>query len=83
MAISITSQGSQGVGTFYLARPAPDSPAVRVEASTCDSCRLPRLVEAPELDPAQRIAAALESARLDPPFHNALPIALWLLEPAG
>jgi hypothetical protein len=45
------------------------------------------LIEVPELDAAHRIAAALESSRVDPPFDRALPIALWLLEagdtPAG
>jgi hypothetical protein len=83
MAVRLTSQGPHGGETLHLARPAPDSPAIRIEAETCDSCRLPRLVESPELDPAQRVAAALESSRIDPPFQNALPIALWLLEAAG
>ena len=81
--VTIAARGSQGVQTFRLARPAPDSLAIRVEAETCDSCRLPRLVEAPELDPAHRVAAALESSRNDPPYQNALPIALWLLEAAS
>jgi len=83
MAVRITARGSRGVETLHLARPAPDSPAIRIEAETCDSGRLPRLVESPELDPAQRVAAALESSRIDPPFQNALPIALWLLEAAS
>ena len=47
-----------------------------------DSGRLPRGIDAPELDAARRIATALESSRIDIPFRNALPIALWLLEPA-
>ena len=81
--VIITAKGPQGVETFRLARPATDSPAIRVEAERCDSCRLPSLVEAPELDPAHRVAAALESSRIDPPFQNALPIALWLLEGAS
>jgi glucose-6-phosphate dehydrogenase assembly protein OpcA len=81
--VAIAAKGSQGVQTFRLARPAPDSLAIGVEAETCDSCRLPRLVEAPELEPAHRVAAALESSRIDPPYQNALPIALWLLEAAG
>ena len=41
---------------------------------------LPRVIDAPELDPARRIAAALECSRLDPPFQKALPIALWLMD---
>jgi glucose-6-phosphate dehydrogenase assembly protein OpcA len=82
MGVTITAIGQDGQAreTFQLARPAPDSPAVRVDAESLDLCRLPRLVEAPELDAAHRIGAALESSRVDPPFHKALPIALWLLD---
>jgi glucose-6-phosphate dehydrogenase assembly protein OpcA len=74
-------EGRGGVDRFHLSRPA-GSPAIFVEVDAADTCRLPRLIDAPELDPARRIAAALESARVDPPFQNALPIALWLLEAA-
>ncbi|MGP0069864.1 MAG: glucose-6-phosphate dehydrogenase assembly protein OpcA [Isosphaeraceae bacterium] len=82
MGVTITARGSDGRAreTFQLVRPSADSPAVRVDAETTDLCRLPRLVEAPELDAAHRVGAALESSRIDPPFHKALPIALWLLE---
>lgn len=83
--VTITARGPGGLGTelFGLARPAIDATAVRVEAESVELCRLPRLVEAPELDAAHRISAALESSRNDPPFHNALPIALWMLGPVG
>jgi hypothetical protein len=40
-------------------------------------------VEALELDQARRIAAAAESSRIDPPFQNALPMALGVLAVAG
>ncbi len=85
MGVTITAEGPGGSGTevFSLARPAIDSTAVRVDAESVEVCRLPRLVEAPELDPARRIAAAMESSRIDPPFQKALPIALWLLEQNG
>jgi glucose-6-phosphate dehydrogenase assembly protein OpcA len=85
MGVTITAKGPDGQAreTFRLARPAPDSPAVRVDAETIDLCRLPRLVEAPELDAAHRVGAALESSRLDPPFHKALAIALWLMDPGA
>jgi glucose-6-phosphate dehydrogenase assembly protein OpcA len=85
MGVTITARGPGGQGTevFSLVRPAIDSTAIRVDAESVEVCRLPRLVEAPELDPARRVAAALESSRIDPPFQNALPIALWLLEQAG
>jgi glucose-6-phosphate dehydrogenase assembly protein OpcA len=72
--------GAKEGETFEIHRPVPDSPVVLVEAEACDACRLPRLIEVPELDPARRIAAALESSRVDLPFDRALPIALWMLE---
>jgi hypothetical protein len=84
MGLTITVRGSahdsDGAETFRLSRLEPDSPAILVKAETHDTCRLPRWVDVPELDPACRVAAALESSRVDPPFQNALPIALWLLE---
>jgi glucose-6-phosphate dehydrogenase assembly protein OpcA len=82
MGVTITAKGSDGRGVeaFRLVRPALDSTAVRVETEAGETCGLPRLVEAPELDRAHRVGAAMESSRTDPPFHNALPIALWLLE---
>jgi Glucose-6-phosphate dehydrogenase subunit len=80
MAVTITTNTPGGPETFRLRRPTPESPAVRVAAEAFASCCLPRVIEAPELDPARRIAAALESSRFDPPFHKALPLALWLME---
>ncbi|HKI19040.1 MAG TPA: glucose-6-phosphate dehydrogenase assembly protein OpcA [Isosphaeraceae bacterium] len=80
MDVTITAQGPDGLATFRLRRSDAGSPAVRVEAHSPDSCHLPRIVNAPELEPAQRIAAGLESSRVDPPFQNALPIAMWLME---
>ncbi len=82
--LTITGRGANGgVERFSLDRPSIDSSAVRVDAENAECCRLPWLVEAPELDQAHRIAAALESSRIDPPFHNALPIAIWLMEQGG
>jgi glucose-6-phosphate dehydrogenase assembly protein OpcA len=81
-AVTITTRARGGADTFRLARQTPDSPAVRVEIDARDTCALPRTIDAPELDPARRIAAALESSRRDAPFQNALPICLWLLEQA-
>jgi glucose-6-phosphate dehydrogenase assembly protein OpcA len=80
MGVTITTKTPNGPETFRLSRSAPESPAVRVDAGAFASCCLPRVIDAPELDPARRIAAALESSRLDPPFQNALPIVLWLME---
>jgi glucose-6-phosphate dehydrogenase assembly protein OpcA len=82
VGITITTRAPRGAERFRLYRPESDSPAVRVEAEAPNSCSLPRLIDAPELDPARRVAAALESSRLDPPFQKALPIALWLMEDA-
>jgi glucose-6-phosphate dehydrogenase assembly protein OpcA len=77
--VVLTTRTPNGTETFRLRRPTPDSSAIHVEAQSLESCFLPRVIEAPELDAARRIAAALESSRLDPPFENALPIALWLM----
>jgi glucose-6-phosphate dehydrogenase assembly protein OpcA len=53
---------------------------VVVEVDGPGRARLPRMVQAAELTPADRVSAALESAREDPPYRKALPNALWLLE---
>jgi len=71
--------GASG-STFKLRRVSSRSPEVRVEIDSPGYCSLPRTVLAPEIDPARRVAAALESSRNDPPFQNALPHLLWLLE---
>lgn len=68
--------------TYEIYRPMPDSPVVVVEANAPHVCCLPVVIDAPEVEPARRIAAAIESSRVDPPFQRALPIALWLLEAA-
>lgn len=80
--LTITTRESRGgVEHFHLSRLA-GSAAIFVEVDVPGTCHLPRLIDAPELDPARRIALALESARADPPFQTATPIALWLLEAA-
>jgi glucose-6-phosphate dehydrogenase assembly protein OpcA len=80
--VTLTARGPEGVETFQLSRPAPDSPDVKIQARAPDYCRLPGMVRAPELDAAGRVAAALEASRFDRPFETARPIALWLLEHA-
>jgi hypothetical protein len=82
VGVTITARGPEGVESFSLRRPSPDSPEVRIEAKAPDYCRLPSVVRAPELDAPRRVAAALEASRFDRPFENARPIALWLLETA-
>lgn len=79
-AVAITARGPAGVETFDLRRPSPESPDVQIRAKAPDYCRLPRMVHAPELDSARRVAAALDASRFDRPFENARPIALWLLD---
>ena len=74
-----TDAGAGG-STFKLRRVSSQSPEVRVEIDSPGYCSLPRTVLAPEIDPARRVAAALESSRNDPPFQNALPHLLWMLE---
>jgi hypothetical protein len=78
--VTLTTKTPDGPETFRLSRPGPDSSSVRVDARAFASCFLPRIIDAPELDPARRIAAALESSRLDPPFDKALPLVLWLMD---
>lgn len=77
--IALTTRGP-APATFRVAR-SPDRPdAVEVVCEARGRCPLPRLVHIPEFDAARRVAAALESARLDPPARDALPHLLWLLD---
>jgi hypothetical protein len=78
--VTISAHGPEGPESFRLRRPDPGSQVIRVESDAPGYCRLPSLVRAIELDAAHRIAAALESSRIDRPFENARPIALWLIE---
>lgn len=77
---TLTARGPDGPETFRLRRASAKGAEVRIEVDSPASCALPRVVLAPELDPARRVAAALESSRNDPPFRRALPHALWLLD---
>jgi hypothetical protein len=77
--VHLTTQEPDGEGTFRLDRLNDPSLDVRVEVCAPHYCDLPRLVRTPEADPARRVAAALDSARDDPPYRHALPHALWLL----
>lgn len=80
--VTLTASGPEGVESFRLSRPQPDSPDVMIQARAPDYCRLPSMVQAPELDAAGRVAAALEASRSDRPFEVARPIAFWLMEHA-
>jgi glucose-6-phosphate dehydrogenase assembly protein OpcA len=79
-SVTISARGPEGVETFQVRRPAPDSVDVCIAARAPEYCRLPSTVRAPELDPARRVSAALESSRFDPPYEKARPIALWLFD---
>jgi len=79
LEVTLTTSGLGGLQTFHLARLDPWSSQVRVNVSSTNTCAMPRVVHSPELDAPDRVTAALESARLDPPFVRALPHALWLL----
>jgi glucose-6-phosphate dehydrogenase assembly protein OpcA len=79
-AITLTARGDEGVDTFRLSRPAPQSHEVRVEVDCVVYCSLPRVVEAHDFDPSLRVAAALERSRNDVSYLQALPHALWLLD---
>ncbi len=78
-SVTIGINAGTGPSCFRLERPEGRPDDIRVEVCSDRTCALPRVVVAPELDAAHRIAAGLESARLDEPFRRARPHALWLL----
>jgi glucose-6-phosphate dehydrogenase assembly protein OpcA len=63
-------------GTYLVAREDPTQ--VRIEARGPSHDPLPHLIRVTEWDATRRLAAALESARDDPPYREALPHLLWL-----
>lgn len=77
--VDLTVSGPDGEEIFSLSRPDPTTEEVQIRVQSPGRCALPRLVHAPELDPANRVTAALESSRHDPPYRNALPHLLDLL----
>jgi glucose-6-phosphate dehydrogenase assembly protein OpcA len=77
-SISLTTRGPEPE-MFQITRAADGSPEVKINIKSGLFCCLPRTALAPEIEPARRVSAALESSRNDPPFQNALPHALWLL----
>lgn len=77
---TLTARGAEGPETFRLERPSARSAEVHIKVDSPAYCTLPRAVLAPELDAARRVAAALESSRIDPSFDHARPHALWLME---
>jgi len=79
MDTTITTRTPDGAESFRLVRAAPGSAEIQVHIDSQSYCTLPRLVLAPELDTAHRVAAGLESSRIDPPFQHALPHLMWIL----
>jgi len=76
-SISITAIEETNELSFRLSRL---NEAVAVEFHSGIECRLPRLVHAEEFNVPDRVSAALESARDDPPYRKALPHMIWLVE---
>lgn len=68
-----------GAESFRLARVDRTQAEVHVEIDSTAYCTIPRTVKTPVLSRAQRVSAAIESSRNDPPFRKALPHLLWLL----
>lgn len=68
-------------GTFTVER-AGEADEVRVIADARGHDALPRVVRVSEWDNVRRLAAALESARDDPPYRRAVPHLLRLLDHA-
>jgi glucose-6-phosphate dehydrogenase assembly protein OpcA len=79
VGVNLSTRGDQGPDTYHLTRLDGESPRVRVNMSSPHVCALPRVVLSAEMDPADRVTAALESSRLDPPFTRGLSHLLWLL----
>ena len=81
LGVTLTTRERSGdkPNAYHLARHDRESARVRVTTSSAHACALPRLVLSPEMEPADRVTAALESGRLDPPFVRSLPHLLWLL----
>jgi glucose-6-phosphate dehydrogenase assembly protein OpcA len=77
-AVSITAAEDDGTSiTFHLVRLGDQ---VVVEVDGPNRQRLPRMIQCAELTVPDRVSAALESAREDPPYRKALPNVIWLLE---
>lgn len=84
LGLALTIAAEDGPDVLRVARLEPNQPQVRVDRSSPLACVLPRVVSVARVDAAGRVAAALESARQDPPYTRALPHLFWLLgEPAG
>ena len=76
-SMSLTAAEDDGKAiTFHLVR-LEDQVVVEVDGPNCH--RLPRMVRSPELTVPDRVSAALESAREDPPYRKALPNMIWVL----
>lgn len=71
-SVSLTA----GDTTFRIARVDQQ---IAVEVDDRGSPRLPRMVHATEFSIPDRVSAALESAREDPPYRRALPHLIWLM----
>ncbi|MDG3006967.1 glucose-6-phosphate dehydrogenase assembly protein OpcA [Paludisphaera mucosa] len=82
LGVALSARGESGPESFRLERTSPGSPDVRIHVDAPGYCRIPNIVHADALDPAHRVAAALELSRFDPPFEKATPFLLWLLEHA-
>jgi len=78
-SISLICTGPDGETRLTLARPGDQDSSIRIDVATPHACFLPRLIDSAEPDHPHRIIAAIESARVDPPFDRALPVALRLL----
>lgn len=75
----LTIQNTDGESFLDVARVADQADELRIETCSPTHCNLPRLVRAPALDRARRVASALEVRHDDEPYRKALPIARWLL----
>jgi glucose-6-phosphate dehydrogenase assembly protein OpcA len=77
---TVTMSASEDDGESIAFRLVRLGDQVVVEVDGHDHPRLPRMVQAPEFTQPDRVSAALESARDDPPYRNALANMIWLIE---
>ena len=68
------------MGRSFRVERLGETSEVRAIAKSGHHSAMPRVLRSPEWDATRRLAAALESAREDPPYRAALPHVLWMIE---
>lgn len=80
-AVRMKANGPERECSYLILRSGNHGTDVRIESKGPGRCPQPRNITVKRTDSANRVAAALESAREDPPFTRARPFARWLFDP--